>query len=100
MSRAASFEKGCTGVSVLCPNPCVGGWIRHLLSGTCACKWFSMDTVEFNARENPNGWMFGMYRRDDPHMGQFPMDVSEQAKMARCLENWDDIRCMGRVVGN
>ena len=67
-------------VPILRPNPCVKGWII-LAIWNVYCKWFSMDMREFNARENPNGWMFKMSPWDNHHMGQFLIDVAEQAKM-------------------
>ena len=37
--------------------------------------------------ENPNGWMFEVFQWDNQNMGQFPMDVSKQAK--RDEVSWD-----------
>ena len=50
-------------------------------------KWLSMDTGEFNARENSDGWMFEMSWWDDRHMGQFSTDVSKQAKTVDLSQN-------------
>ena len=46
-------------------------------------KWFSMATGESNARWERDEWMFRMSPRDNGHMGQFPTNVSKQAKMVK-----------------
>ena len=50
------------GVPVLRSSPCVGGWIMHPLSGTDAVNGLAWTRESPMLDENPDGWMFKMFR--------------------------------------
>ena len=77
VSRATSFEMGLLrkvlsgmGVPVLCPRPCVRGWIMHLLFNI-EYEWYGMDTGGPMPRYILYGYMFGMSRRYEQQVDPF-----------------------------
>ena len=103
VSWASSFEKALsriisndTCVNIV-PQPMYQRLDYALAVQNVCRKWFSMDTRDFDARKNSNGWLFGMSQWNDRHVGLIPMNVSwaSQNGQVHGMTSW----CMGHVVG-